>query len=48
MHDHQEVMAAREIVGVLDASPLENNFFEWHVNLWKPGRDGANYPIHLM
>ena len=49
MHDHQEVMAAREIVGVLDASPLENNLFEWHVNLWKPGRDGsANYPIHLI
>ena len=49
MHDHKEVMAAREIVGVLDASPLENNLFEWHVNLWKPGRDGsADYPIHLI
>ena len=43
MHDHKEVMAAREIVGVLDASPLENNLFEWHVNLWK-----RNCPIHLI
>ena len=31
MHDHQEVMAAQEIMGVLDASPLENNLFEWHL-----------------
>ena len=43
MHDHKEFMAAREIVGVLDASPLENNLFEWHVNLWK-----RNCPIHLI
>jgi len=34
LHDYQEVCAAREIVGLIDASPLEDNLFEWHVNLW--------------
>jgi len=49
LHDYQEVMAAREIVGMIDAAPLEDNIFEWHVNLWLKGADAteAEFPIHL-
>lgn len=36
LHDYQEVMASRDIVGMIDASPLDDNLFEWHVNLWLP------------
>jgi ubiquitin-protein ligase len=46
--DYLEYQANREEFTLISAQPLENNLFEWHVNICAPDGPYANLPLHFI
>jgi len=46
--DYLEYQANSEEFTLISAEPLENNLFEWHVNICAPDGPYANLPLHFI